>query len=70
VGRPGCGKSHLLFEMIDNPQIYFKKFNFVYFVTPGKIGDLKLNKENHCQKFDLKWIFEKIEKINKQVKDF
>lgn len=48
VGRPGCGKSHLLFEMIDNPKIYFKKFNYVFFITPGKIGDLKLSKENHC----------------------
>ena len=64
VGRPGCGKSHLLYEMIQNPTIYFKKFNFVFFLTPGKIGDLVLTKENSCQNFDLKWIFEKIEAIN------
>ena len=57
VGRPGSGKSHLLYEIINNPDLYLKKFNFVFFITPGKIGDLKLCKENSTNKFDLTWIY-------------
>ena len=68
VGRPGSGKSHLLYEMIDNPDLYFKKFNFVFFITPGNIGDLTLTKDNRCLRFDLEWIFKKITDINQQIK--
>lgn len=64
VGRPGSGKSHLLYEMIDNPDLYFKKFNFVYFITPGNIGDLQMTKDNRSLRFDLEWIFKKIEGVN------
>jgi DNA replication protein DnaC len=69
IGRPGSGKSHLLYEMIDNPDLYFKKFNFVYFITPGKIGDLALDQENSCKTFDLRWVYDKIEKINRDVRE-
>ena len=64
MGRPGCGKSHLLYEMINNPQLYYKKFNFVFFITPSKIGDIPLTAENSTTGFSLEWIFKKIDEVN------
>jgi len=64
VGRPGCGKSHLLYELLKNKDLYFRKFNFVYFISPSKIGDIELN-ESICNKnFDLTWIFKQINNLN------
>jgi len=37
VGKPGSGKSHLLFELIMNPSLYFRKFERVLFCTPTKL---------------------------------
>ncbi len=33
VGRPESGKSHLLYEFLNNPDMYHKKFNRIIFVT-------------------------------------
>ena len=41
VGRPNSGKSHLIYEYLTNPSMYFQQFNRVIFVTPNtKIGGI------------------------------
>ena len=37
VGKPGSGKSHLVYELLMNPSLYFKKFDKVLFCTPTKL---------------------------------
>ena len=39
IGKPGCGKSHLIREFILNKNLYFKKFSLVLFITPSKFED-------------------------------
>lgn len=44
VGRPNAGKSHLIYEFLTNPKLYYQKFNRVLFITPcDKIGGITLN---------------------------
>ena len=58
VGKPGSGKSHLLYELIMHPQLYFKKFHKVYFCTPSKIP-LDLKDDNWKPYLDLDWLLNK-----------
>lgn len=70
VGRPNSGKSHLIYEYLTNPQLYYKKFNRVIFVTPNtKVGGLRQeDMEYRSAKFDLKYIHEQIKNFNDDVK--
>lgn len=58
VGKPGCGKSHLIREYILNPDLYFQKFSYVIFVTPSRFEDprLILDSSNFIQHLDLEWL--------------
>lgn len=69
IGRPGSGKSHLLFELITNPDLYRKRFNAVFFITPGKIGDLPLTPQNSTTTFSTDWIFKRIDEINVRTRE-
>ncbi len=56
VGKPGSGKSHLLYELITNPSMYFKKFNKVLFCTPTKMP-LEFGDDNWKPYLDLPWLY-------------
>ena len=62
VGKPGCGKSHLLRELILNEDLYYRKFNLILFITPSKFEDenITLDDQNCVPFLDLKWIFSKL----------
>jgi len=34
IGRPDSGKTHLLYELLTNVDLYCKKFNRILFFTP------------------------------------
>lgn len=55
VGRPNAGKSHLIYEFLTNPKLYYQKFNKVLYITPcEKIGGINLlNCPYWNRKFDL-----------------
>lgn len=61
VGKPGSGKSHLLFELLMNPSLYFKKFDRVLFCTPTKL-DLPCG-DNWKAFLDIPWILSEIGKL-------
>ena len=61
VGKPGSGKSHLLYELIMNPGLYFKKFDKVIFCTPTKL-ELPMG-DNWKPCLDIPWIFSEIGKL-------
>ena len=70
VGKPGSGKTTLLKQLLTNPQMYYKKFDDVFLVSPShaKTG-LKIKQENCTLRFSLDWIFKHIDKINEEQMD-
>ncbi len=67
VGKPGSGKTTLLKQLLTNPQMYYRKFDDVFIVSPShsKMG-LKVKKDNTTETFNLDWIFQKFETINEE----
>ena len=60
VGKPGSGKSHLIYEMLKNPSLYFRKFNKVLFCSPYEIPGIAMDEENWRTYLDLEWLMKKI----------
>lgn len=58
IGKPGCGKSHLIREFILNKDLYYKKFALILFVTPSRFEDkdLQLDEYNHRNFVDPPWL--------------
>ena len=58
VGKPGCGKSHLIREFLLNKDLYNKKFSLVLFITPSKFEDkeITLDEKNHSPTLSVSWI--------------
>ena len=67
VGKPGSGKTTLLKQMLTNNQMYHKKFDDVFLISPsaGKMG-LKTKVDRQRTDFSLDWIFKQIEEINQE----
>jgi hypothetical protein len=67
VGKPGSGKTTLLKQLLTNPQMYYKKFDDVFVVSPShaKMG-LKIKTDNTTQRFSLDWLFKKFDTINEE----
>lgn len=67
VGKPGSGKTTLLKQLLTNPQMYYKKFDDVFLISPShaKMG-LKMKPENTTQRFSLDWLFKKFDLINEE----
>ena len=75
VGKPGCGKSHLLREFIMNKDLYYRKFKLILFITPSKFEDkeIELDERNHKPDLDIEWIHNKLNRykefVESEVKD-
>ena len=69
IGRPDSGKTHLLYELLTNQDLYFKKFNRVLYFTPGnKIGGLDISDSPYWSpKFDIDFLFKHIKKMNEDI---
>lgn len=71
VGKPGSGKSTLLSEILVNPKLLNKKFDYLLIFSPTPLKDLGLDKEDEeeifHQEFDLDFLFKKISQINSQT---
>jgi DNA replication protein DnaC len=46
VGVPGSGKSHLLHEIVSNPNLYYKKFDFVFIISPSELDGFECDVVN------------------------
>jgi Poxvirus A32 protein len=63
VGPPGVGKTTLIFNLLTHPDLYLKKFNKIFFLTPSTIPGFELIlDENYWPSIKTTWIFSKIEK--------
>lgn len=67
VGKPGSGKTELIHNLLADKNLYYKKFDYVYFVSPsqGK-STIQLPKTNKTTSFNFQWIGEKIKEVNKK----
>lgn len=65
VGKPGSGKTTLLRQLLANGQMYNKKFDDVFIVSPShsKMG-IKTKRDHTTATFNLDWIFDKINEIS------
>ena len=68
VGKPGSGKSHLIEEFILNPNLYYKKFNKIFFVGASGFQRISLKENNSIGVFDPAWMLERIQE-NPQAKN-
>lgn len=69
IGKPGCGKSHLIREFILNKELYNKKFSLILFITPSKFEDSEiiLDETNHRNYLDVEWIYETLFKYKTYI---
>lgn len=70
IGKPGYGKTSLLKTMLKEEKILFKKFDYIFILSPSPVEyvDLFLPKENISENFNLNWLFEKIKYIDDNAK--
>lgn len=70
-GKPGSGKTTLLKFLLTHNELMYKKFDYVFIVSPSYIEyeNLFLPPINFCKDLDFNWISEKIKKL-KNTKDY
>lgn len=65
--KPGAGKTALIKFLLTSPSFFFKKYDFIFIVSPsGRVEyvDMFLPFENITDSYDIEWINEKIKCIN------
>lgn len=66
-GKPGSGKTTLLKFILKSHDLLFKKFDFIFIITPSKeeFKSLFLPKDNFNDSLQWEWVSNKINFINK-----
>ena len=64
IGPPRSGKTTIIEEMLENPELYFKKYHKVIFITPSGFSgiELTLNK-NWYPTLNMDWIYKELREI-------
>lgn len=67
IGPPRSGKTTIIEEMLENQELYFKKYHKVIFITPSGFSgiELTLNK-NWYPTLNMDWIYKELEKISEE----
>ena len=69
IGPPGSGKSTLIINLLKHPDLYYLKFNKVYFITPSGFDGVILSEDvNWYKTINSVWIKNKIEDVSKSAK--
>lgn len=73
IGKPGSGKTTILQEMLLNPKLLNKKFDYILIFSPSPFNELGLNEKEQeeiiIKSFDLEALYRKIDEINKENKN-
>ena len=67
VGKPGSGKTTMIKHLVMDREFYRGRFDSVFIISPShaKIG-LPVSASDCTSEFDLKWIYENLDKVNKR----
>ncbi len=67
IGKPGSGKTNLLKFILTSNQLLFKKFDYVYVISPSpkEYDEWFLPDGNINDEFDFEWIDTKINALKK-----
>lgn len=69
IGPPGSGKTTLIYNLLTHQDLYKKKFNKIFFLTPSVIPGFELVlDENYWPNIKVSWIMNKIEKQEEEGK--
>ena len=70
-GKPGSGKTSLLKFILTSEQLLFKKYDYVFIVSPSyrEYSSFFLPSSNMCSSLDFEWINGKIQSL-KNTKDY
>ncbi len=67
VGKPGSGKSSLITEMLSHQNIWFQKFDNIFFLTPSGISGVMPTETNFCTRFDMPWLMGKLSEYDQKI---
>lgn len=64
-GKPGSGKTLLIKELMNNPMLFKKKFDYVFVISPSarEFRDLYLFPSNYSEALDWTWVESKIKQL-------
>ena len=62
VGSVGSGKTQFLYNLLNNKDLYYKKFDYIFIMSksPQEISDIKVPEDQIISEFNIDWIYEKI----------
>jgi Cdc6-like AAA superfamily ATPase len=64
IGKPGSGKTTLLRYLLLDPNLLYKKYDYVYIMSPSiEEYPFVMNKQSITNKFDLGWIYSNLKAI-------
>lgn len=67
IGKPGCGKTTLLRQILLNPNLLYKKYEYVFIMSPSiEEFPFVMNPQSCTNKFNLDWLYNNIFSINEQ----
>lgn len=68
IGKPGSGKTTLLRQLLLNPNLLFKKFDYVFIMSPSlEEFPFIMNDASITNKFDINWFFKSFSSIKSDV---
>jgi len=56
IGKPGSGKTHLIYELVSNSDFYYKKFDYILIITPSGIPGFNKESMYYKDNIDIVWI--------------
>lgn len=72
IAKPGTGKTTLIKFLLSSNDIFFKRYDFIFIVSPSAIeeySDVFLPSENYSSEFDFNWLSDKFNRINLNYKN-
>lgn len=63
IGKPGCGKTAMIKELILNEKCYFQAFDNVFFITPSDVDELEMCDETRSKTLDMDWVYDKLSTV-------
>lgn len=68
IGKPGSGKTTLLRQLLLSPDLLFKKFDYVFIMSPSlEEFPFIMNTDSMTKKFDIAWFYKVLSVIKSDI---